>query len=81
VPAEAAGEPDRPQSLRLTELLQDNLKAVRAYLLKEEFQQFWEYVSPKWAEKLLDERTAKVMRSRLAPWRKSPAHCAVIATW
>jgi transposase len=58
------------QSLRLTELLQYNLKAVRAYLLKEEFQQFWEYVSPKWAEKFLDEWTAKVMRSRLAPLKK-----------
>lgn len=58
------------QSLRLTELLQYNLKAVRAYLLKEEFQQFWEYLSPKWAEKFLDEWTAKVMRSRLAPLKK-----------
>jgi transposase len=58
------------QSLRLTELLQYNLKAVRAYLLKEEFQQFWEYVSPKWADKFLDEWTAKVMRSRLDPLKK-----------
>lgn len=58
------------QSLRLTELLRYNLKAVRAYLLKEEFQQFWEYVSPRWAEKFLDEWTAKVMRSRLAPLKK-----------
>jgi transposase len=58
------------QSLRLTELLQYNLKAVRAYLLKEEFQRFWEYVSPKWAEKFLNEWTAKVMRSRLAPLKK-----------
>lgn len=58
------------QSLRLTELLRYNLKAVRAYLLKEEFQQFWEYVSPKWAEKFLTEWTAKVMRSRLDPMKK-----------
>lgn len=58
------------QSLRLTELLKYNLKAVRAYLLKEEFQQFWEYVSPKWAGKFLDEWTAKVMRSRLDPLKK-----------
>lgn len=58
------------QSLRLTELLQYNLKTVRAYLLKEEFQRFWQYTSPTWAGKFLDEWTAKVMRSRLAPLKK-----------
>ena len=54
----------------MTELLRYNLKAVRAYLLKEEFQQFWEYVSPKWAGKFLDHWTTKVMRSRLDPLKK-----------
>lgn len=53
------------QSLRLSELLHYNLKAVRADLLKEEFQQFWVYVSAKWAGKFLDHWTTKVMRSRL----------------
>ena len=32
-----------------------NLKTVRAYLLKEAFQQFWDYTSPSWAGKFLDE--------------------------
>jgi transposase len=34
------------QSFRLRDLLRYNLRTVRAYLLKEDFQQFWEFVSP-----------------------------------
>jgi hypothetical protein len=30
----------------LADLLRYNLKSVRAYLLKEQFQLFWSYVSP-----------------------------------
>ena len=33
---------------RLRDLLNYNLRTVRAYLLKEDFQQFWEYTSPTW---------------------------------
>jgi transposase len=33
------------QRFRLRELLRYNLKTARAYLLKEDFQQFWEYQS------------------------------------
>jgi len=39
----------------LRDLLRYNLKTVRAYLLKEAFQQLWEYSSPGWAGKFLDE--------------------------
>jgi len=60
----------KKQSVRLSELLQYNLKAVRAYLLKEEFQRFWQYTSATWAGKFLDEWTTKVMRSRLDPLKK-----------
>ncbi len=60
----------KTQSVRLSELLQYNLKAVRAYLLKEEFQRFWQYTSATWAGKFLDEWTTKVMRSRLDPLKK-----------
>ena len=34
------------QALKLEELLQYDLKSVRAYLLKESFQGFWQYSSP-----------------------------------
>ena len=39
------------QHFRLRDLLRYNLKTVRAYLLKEAFQQLWEYNSPAWAGK------------------------------
>ncbi len=43
------------QHFRLRDLLRYNLKAVRAYLLKETFQQLWDYNSPAWAGKFLGE--------------------------
>jgi hypothetical protein len=43
---------------------------VRAYLLKEDFQQFWEYHSPTWAAKFLDDWCQQVMRSRIEPMKK-----------
>ena len=58
------------QRLRLRDLLRYNLKSVRAYLLKEDFQQFWEYDSPTWAGKFLDQWCTQVMRSRIEPMKK-----------
>ena len=58
------------QRIRLRDLLRYNLQSVRAYLLKEEFQQLWEYDSPAWAAKFLDQWCAKAMRSRIDPLKK-----------
>lgn len=58
------------QRVRLRDLLRYNLRSVRAYLLKEDFQQFWDYVSPAWAGKFLDEWCRQVMRSRIEPMKK-----------
>jgi transposase len=58
------------QRLRLRDLLRYNLQSVRAYLLKEEFQQFWEYDSPTWAGKFLDHWCTKALRSRIGPIKK-----------
>jgi hypothetical protein len=58
------------QRFRLRDLLRYNLQTVRAYLLKEDFQQFWEYESPSWAGKFLDEWCCQVMRSRIEPMKK-----------
>jgi transposase len=55
---------------RLAALLAYNLRAVRAYLLKEEFQFFWTYLSPTWAGRFLDRWCTQTMRSRLEPMRK-----------
>ena len=66
----------RPENLtekqepRLAELLQYNLRSVRAYLLKEDFQSFWDYRSPYWAGQFLDRWCRRTMRSRLVPMKK-----------
>ena len=58
------------QHFRLRDLLRYNLKTVRAYLLKEAFQQLWDYNSPAWAGKFLDEWCRQTMRSRIEPMKK-----------
>jgi len=58
------------QRIRLRDILKYNLQTVRAYLLKEQFQQFWDYDSPTWAGKFLDQWIALVMRSRIEPMKK-----------
>ena len=58
------------QRIKLSDVLRYNLQSVRAYLLKEEFQNFWEYDSPAWAGKFLDQWCVKVMRSRIEPMKK-----------
>jgi transposase len=58
------------QHAKLSELLQYNLKSIRAYILKEDFQQFWSYKMPFWAERFLDHWCNKTMRSKIEPMKK-----------
>ena len=58
------------QRIRLGDILKCNLQTVRAYLLKEQFAHFWNYDSPTWAGKFLDQWIALVMRSRIEPMKK-----------
>ncbi|WP_252177221.1 ISL3 family transposase [Endozoicomonas sp. 4G] len=58
------------EEIKLNRVLQYNLKSVRAYLLKEEFQVFWDYISPHWAGKYLDRWCTRVMRSKIEPMKK-----------
>jgi transposase len=58
------------QTVKLDELLRYNLQSVRAYLHREDFQRLWEYRSPGWAGRFLDEWCVRVMRSRLEPLKK-----------
>ena len=58
------------QAVKLKDLLAYNLKSIKAYLLKEELNLFWEYVSPHWAGKFLDLWCTKVMRSKIEPMKK-----------
>ena len=58
------------QEVKLKELLSYNLKSTRAYLLKEDFHGFWDYVSSSWAEKFFNRWTTRVMRSKIEPLKK-----------
>ncbi len=73
------------ETVKLSEILKYNLRSVRAYLLREEFQRLWEYTSPAWAGKFLDEWTSRVMRSRLEPMKKIArtirTHRPLILNW
>ena len=58
---------------------------MRAYLLKEEFQLFWNYVSPYWASKFLDRWCTRAMRSRIEPVKRVArtyrTHRPLILNW
>jgi transposase len=73
------------QTVKLSELLKYNLKSVRAHLLREDFQRFWEYVSPGWAGKFLDGWCTRTMRSQLEPMKKVARtlrnHRGLILNW
>jgi transposase len=58
------------QTVTLRELLKYNLQSTRAYLLKEDFQRFWGYTSPGWAQRFLNEWCTRTMRSKLGPMKK-----------
>jgi transposase len=49
---------------RMRELLQCNLKSVRAFLLKQDFQNFWNYKAVWRARQFLDVWTTRAMRSK-----------------
>jgi transposase len=58
------------QATKLKELMSMNLRTMRAYLLVEDFHQFWDYTSAHWAGCFLDGWCRRVMRSRLEPLKK-----------
>jgi transposase len=60
----------RSQKGKLKELVEMNLNTVKAYILKEQFHKFWEYNSPTWAGKFLDNWCELVEESELEPMIK-----------
>ena len=73
------------QTIKLQELVAMNLKTVRAYLLKEDFQRFWNYRSAAWAGKFLDDWCKRTMRTRIEPMKKIArmlrSHRGLILNW
>lgn len=59
----------RAQRMRLRDLVAINLRTVRAYLLKEQFQRFWTYTTRGGAARFLKSWTTMALRSRLGPFK------------
>ena len=58
------------QETRLATLVQDTLKTVRSYLLKENVQFFWSDTSAQWAGRCLDHWCPHTLRSTSEPMKK-----------
>lgn len=75
----------RKQTVKLAELVKYNLRSVRSYLLREDFQRFWTYQYPGWARRFLREWCTRTMRSKIEPMKKVArmlrSHEALILNW
>lgn len=73
------------QVVRLGQLLKSNLTSMKAYLMREDFQRFWEYQTPAWAEKFLEDWVKRTLRSKIAPMKKVArmlrSHKELILNW
>lgn len=79
------GNLTQAQGVKLSELLTMNLRTVKAYLLKEDFQRFWDYRHPAWAAKFLHRWCFRTMRSKIEPMkdiaRMLRRHQPLILNW
>ena len=73
------------QSGRLEELVKVNLSSIKAYLLKEDFQEFWSMRYKSWAGKFLEDWADMTMESELKPMQKVAkmlrSHKELILNW
>ena len=60
----------KKQTVKLRELLKYNLRSVKSYLMREDFQRFWTYLSPTWAGKFLRDWCERASRSKIEPMQK-----------
>jgi len=58
------------QRHKLKDVLRHDLRSVRAYLLKESLDAFWQYTRVDWASWFLDKWCTRALRSRLEPMKK-----------
>lgn len=47
-----------------------NLSSIKAYLMKEDFQRFWQYQKAGWADKFLEDWAERTMKSNVGPMKK-----------
>lgn len=73
------------QATKLKELVDQNLRCVKAYLMREDFQRFWEYSSPAWAGRFLDQWCTRAMRSKIEPMKEMArtlrSHRTILLNW
>jgi len=60
----------KKQVVKLRELLKYNLRSVKAYLMREDFQRFWTYTSATWASRFLQEWCRRANSSQIEPMQK-----------
>ena len=73
------------QAVKMSELLQLNLRSVKAHLMREDFQRFWTYTRTAWAGKFLDQWCTRAMRSKIEPMKEMARtlrrHRTVLLNW
>ena len=76
---------DEKQTTRLAKLLKLNLASIKGYLLREDFQQFWDFQQPDAAGKFLDNWVTRALQTDLAPMKKVArmlrSHKPLILNW
>lgn len=58
------------QTASMGELLKLNLSSIKGYLLREDFQRFWEYQRFDFAEKFLENWVTRTLQTDLEPMKK-----------
>ena len=58
------------QTARMDDLLKLNLASIKGYLLREDFQRFWEYQRSDFAGKFLDNWVTRTLQTDLEPMKK-----------
>ncbi|MFH1616736.1 MAG: transposase [Planctomycetota bacterium] len=73
------------QCEKLKDLMGMNLRSIKAYLMKEDFQRFWNYVYPTNAAKFLDQWCRRAMYSRIEPMKEMArslrSHQELLLNW
>jgi len=73
------------QTARLGDLLKLNLSSIKAYLMREDFQRFWEYKQVRFADRFLENWVTRALHTNLEPMKKVAKmlrnHKALILNW
>ena len=58
------------QTARMSDLLRLNLASIKGYLLREDFQRFWDYQRADYADKFLENWATRTLQTDLEPMKK-----------